>query len=291
LGQAVFSLSLGGTFMVVYGSYLRPDTRLRPDALYTALGDTLVGLLAGLAIFPAVFALGLEPDSGPGLLFETLPGVFAQMPAGWFFGFLFFGGLFGVAYLSAVAGFEVVVAGLTDNTRWSRRRAIWIMALLVWILSLPPSTNMRVFLPWDLTFGSGMQTLGLLLSVVTVGWAVRRSTMLRELSIAHAGVPSHPDRDGGTDRSPGRLTRILYWWLRYVVPALVIDASGRLTRRHLRASHCAPVRSLTATRARSALPIGPRPVTCTIRAASLSQRVLPGRLNRHKTLPGGALAR
>ncbi len=220
LGQAVFSLSLGGTFMVVYGSYLRRETPLRADAVYTAVGDTLVGLLAGLAIFPAVFALGLRPNSGPGLLFETLPGVFDAMPLGSLFGLLFFGGLFGVAYLSAVAGFEVVVAGLTDNTRLGRRRAIWLMAGLVWILSLPPSMNMRVFLPWDLTFGSGMQTLGLLLSVLTVGWAIQRSRALRELSQA-PDLGSTPANFREAGPPVDRITRLIYWWLRYVVPALV----------------------------------------------------------------------
>jgi hypothetical protein len=80
LGQAVFSLSLGGTFMVVYGSYLNPEDRLRSNAVWTASGDVIAGILAGLAIFPAVFAMGLEPTSGPGLIFATLPQVFGQIP-------------------------------------------------------------------------------------------------------------------------------------------------------------------------------------------------------------------
>ena len=92
VGQAFFSLSLGGTFMVVYGSYLDDGEPLRATAAWTAAGDLGAGLLAGLAILPAVFALGLEPASGPGLLFFTLPQVFAQMPAGWLFGLLFFAG-------------------------------------------------------------------------------------------------------------------------------------------------------------------------------------------------------
>ena len=187
MGQAIFSLSLGGTFMVVYGSYLDPRENLSRGAALTAVGDTTAGLLAGLAIFPAVFALGLEPSSGPGLIFITLPSVFAAIPLGWLFGFLFFAAVFGAAYLSAVAAFEVLVAGLTDNTRLTRVRAVWTMGAVVFALSIPPSINNRIFIPWDLTFGSGMQTLGALLAVITLGWCVNRSSLLRELSRAGNG--------------------------------------------------------------------------------------------------------
>src|SRR5439155_20787492 len=94
LGHAIFSLSLGGTFMVVYGSYLKPNDSVAWPAVWTVIGDTGSALVAGLAIIPAVFALGLEPTQGPGLLFSTLPHVFASIPNGWLFGFLFFPGLF-----------------------------------------------------------------------------------------------------------------------------------------------------------------------------------------------------
>jgi NSS family neurotransmitter:Na+ symporter len=206
LGQAVFSLSLGGTFMVVYGSYLDVRQPLGRAAAWTAAGDTAAGLLAGLAIIPAVFALGLEPGSGPGLLFSTLPHVFATIPVGWLFGLLFFLGLFGAAYLSDVAAFEVLVAGLTDNTRLSREKAVWIMAGAVFLCALPPMINMQIFLPWDLTFGSGMQTLGALLAVSTVGWAMSRADALAALS------------SGGEAPVP----RWLIAWLRFVVPGGIL---------------------------------------------------------------------
>ncbi|MFQ5689253.1 MAG: sodium-dependent transporter [Gemmatimonadota bacterium] len=227
LGQAVFSLSLGGTFMVIYGSYLRPEDDLASGALFTAFGDTAVGLLAGLVIFPAVFAQGLEPTSGPGLLFATLPGVFASIPAGALFGILFFGALFGAAYLSDVAAFEVLVAGLTDNLRMGRKRAVWLMAGLVFLLSLPPTLNMKVFVPWDLTFGSGMQTLGVLLAVLTAGWALRRADALRELaprSAARRGEAhsAAEESEPGHSEPPPALTRALYYWLRFVVPGAIL---------------------------------------------------------------------
>jgi hypothetical protein len=120
IGHMVFSLSLGGTFMVVYGSYLGERENVARPAIWTVIGDTGTSLLAGLAIIPAVFAFHLPPAQGPGLLFSTLPQVFAAMPMGWLFGLLFFAGLFGAGYLSDIAAFEVLVAGLTDNTRLSR---------------------------------------------------------------------------------------------------------------------------------------------------------------------------
>ncbi len=204
VGQAVFSLSLGGTFMVVYGSYLGEGEDLSSNALWTAAGDLGAGLLAGLAILPAVFALGLEPGSGPGLIFVTLPEVFVRMPAGWFFGLLFFTGLLGAAYLSDVGAFEVLVAALVDNTGLSRARAVWLLAATVFCFALPPMINMRIFVPWDLFFGSGMQTLGALLAVLAVGWTIGRARLLEELGVA------------------GRRGAWLVFWLRFVVPGAIL---------------------------------------------------------------------
>lgn len=207
LGQVVFSLALGGTFMVVYGSYLNDDDALGPNAVFTVLGDTAAGILAGLAIFPAVFALGLEPGSGPGLIFATLPRVFDGMPAGHFFGLLFFVALGSAAYLSAVAAFEVLVAGLTDNTDMDRSRAVWLVAGAVVLLAIPPMINLKIFIPWDLTFGTGFQTVGALAAAVTVGWALNRGEALRQLGGATAD---------------SRSVRWLYLWIRFVIPGAIL---------------------------------------------------------------------
>ena len=191
IGQLVFSLSLGGTFMVVYGSYLDAREPLASTAIATAIGDTGSSLLAGLAILPAVFALGLPPAQGPSLIFATLPQVFAAIPAGWVFGFLFFAGLLGAGYLSDVAAFEVLVAGLTDNTTFSRERAVWLMCAAAFVTSIPPTINTAIFVPWDLTFGSGMQTLGALAAAVTIGWCMRRGAALAALSAeGHPPAPA-----------------------------------------------------------------------------------------------------
>jgi neurotransmitter:Na+ symporter, NSS family len=206
IGQMVFSLSLGGTFMVVYGSYLRERESITRTAIWTTLGDTGSALLAGLAIIPAVFAFHMEPTQGPGLIFSTLPEVFAAMPLGWLFGLLFFAGLFGAGYLSDVAAFEVLVAGLTDNTGLTRKRAVWVMAAAVFLIAIPPTINNGIFIPWDLTFGSGMQTLGALLAVLTVGWCMHRGTALKALSEA-GGRP---------------VPAWLYYWIRFGIPAGIL---------------------------------------------------------------------
>ncbi len=203
LGQAVFSLSLGGTFMVAYGSYLETGTPLGFTARATAFGDTLAGLLAGLAILPAAMAYGLEVTSGPGLLFATLPQLFAAIPGGGLLGPLFFLALFGAAWLSAIAAFEVLVAGLTDNTSLTRRHAVWLLAGIILLAAIPPMINLAIFVPWDLTFGSGMQTLGALLVAVTVGWCLSRERALEAL--------------GG-----GAHHRFLRLWIRWVIPGALV---------------------------------------------------------------------
>lgn len=210
LGHAIFSLSLGGTFMVVYGSYLDARESLARPALWTVFGDTVSSLLAGFAVIPAVFALGLQPTSGPGLIFSTLPQVFAQIPLGRLFGVLFFAGLLGAGYLSDVGAFEVLVAGITDNTRLSRGRAVVVTSVAAFLLAIPPTINNSIFVPWDLTFGSGMQTLGALVAVLTVGWCVNRSTALREFGA------------GGERAAPAWL----YYWIRFGIPLAIVAAGA-----------------------------------------------------------------
>lgn len=206
LGMAFFSMSLGGTFMVIYGSYMDDQAEIPKNAVFTGIGAMTAGLLAGFAIFPAVFAFGLEPSSGPGLIFSTLPQTFAKMPAGWVFGLLFFTGLFGAAYLSDVAAFEVLVGGLVDNQIMKRKRAVFLVSITVFILAIPPMINYKIFIPWDLIFGSGMQALGALLAVITLGWCVRRSEALKEMSKG----------------SQNPLPRFLYYWIRFVIPIAIL---------------------------------------------------------------------
>lgn len=205
MGMAFFSMSLGGTFMVIYGSYCEKKAAIPKNAVFTGIAASTAGLLAGFAIFPAVFAFNLEPSSGPGLIFSTLPKTFGLMPMGWIFGLLFFLGLFGAAYLSDVAAFEVLVGGLLDNTRLSRKRAVISVCAVVYILAIPPMINMKIFVPWDLTFGSGMQALGSLLAVITAAWFIRRYAFLQELNMRKSCF-----------------RKLLFWWLRIIIPAAIL---------------------------------------------------------------------
>ena len=205
LGQAIFSLSLGGTFMVIYGSYLNDKCNIPKNAIFTGIGDTIAGLLAGFAIFPAVFALGLEPTSGPDLIFSTLPKTFDLIPLGWLFGLIFFLGLFSAAFLSDVAAFEVLVGGIVDNTNLNRKQAVILICSTIFLIAIPPIINFKIFIPWDLTFGSGMQTLGALLAVITAVWCLKRSEFLKEAA-------------KGTGKS---FPHFLYWWMRIVIPIAI----------------------------------------------------------------------
>jgi len=128
------------------------------------------------------------------------------MPMGWVFGLIFFAGLFGIAYLSAVAAFEVLVGGLVDNSRLPRKKAVFMVCGIVFILAVPPMINARIFIPWDLTFGSGMQALGSLLAVLTTVWFIRRSEALKELA-------------EGTGKP---FPAALYWWMRIAVPLAIL---------------------------------------------------------------------
>jgi NSS family neurotransmitter:Na+ symporter len=141
LGQAFFSLSLGMGCMVTYGSYLSKKENLVSSSAIIPISDTLAAFLAGLAILPAVFAFGFDPSSGPGLMFITLPAVFAQMPLGTFFGFLFFVLVTIAALTSAISLLEVCSAYVIDEWKWSRKKTTLIMGLVIFLLGIPSSLS------------------------------------------------------------------------------------------------------------------------------------------------------
>jgi NSS family neurotransmitter:Na+ symporter len=134
LGQSFFSLSLGLGIMLTYGSYLSRDERLPSSAVWTACLDTLIAVLAGFAIFPAVFAMGFEPGAGVGLTFITLPGVFAKMPFGMFFSFLFFLFLFFAAVTSSMSLMEVATTFAIEKFKMRRTDAVCVMGTIIILL-------------------------------------------------------------------------------------------------------------------------------------------------------------
>ncbi|WMJ22083.1 sodium-dependent transporter [Paludicola sp. MB14-C6] len=136
MGQVFFSLSLGMGAIITYGSYLNKEVNLQKSAFIIPTLDTLVAVLAGFAILPAVFAFGFKPTAGPGLLFETLPKVFESMPFGVIFGVLFFVLVFFAAITSSVSLLEVVTSYCIDNLKMKRATASIIIASIMTIIGI-----------------------------------------------------------------------------------------------------------------------------------------------------------
>ena len=136
MGHAFFTLSLGMGAIMVYGSYLPQDTSIAKTTFMIAGADTTVALVAGMVIFPIVFANGLEPGSGPGLIFQTLPLAFGHMPGGVFFGTLFFILLTFAAWTSSISLIEPAVAWLVENRNMDRMKAAVIMGIACWLFGL-----------------------------------------------------------------------------------------------------------------------------------------------------------
>ena len=137
MSQAFFTLSIGMGGMAIFGSYIEKKQSLTGESVRVIALDTFVAIMSGLIIFPACFAYGVNPDSGPGLLFVTLPNIFNKMPLGGLWGSLFFLFMSFAAMTTLVAVFENIISYWMDERGWSRRKATWINCLAVMILCLP----------------------------------------------------------------------------------------------------------------------------------------------------------
>ncbi len=198
LGHAFFSLSLGMGTMITYGSYIGKKENLGEVAMQVTIADTLIALLAGLAIFPAVFAFGIEPSAGPGLVFITLPNVFQQMPGGYIFQILFFVLLAVAALTSSVSILEVVVAYFQEEKNMSRTKSVIIATVAITILgmaaslSMGPWSDIKILLPgfgqlnifdWLDKFSANyMLPLGGLFISLFVGFKMDREDVYNEVS-------------------------------------------------------------------------------------------------------------
>ena len=145
LGQAFFTLSVGMGSMAIFGSYISRDRSLTGEAVIVTALDTFVALTAGLIIFPACFAYGINPGAGPGLLFVTLPNMFSFMPAGRLWGTLFFLFMSFAALSTVVAVFENIIAGYIDWLGWSRHKASLVTSISIMILSVPCALGFNVW--------------------------------------------------------------------------------------------------------------------------------------------------
>ncbi len=137
MNQSFFTLSLGIGAMAIFGSYLEKKRALLGEAVTVASLDTFVAIASGLIIFPACFAYGVNPDSGPGLIFKTLPNIFNSMPAGRLWGSLFFVFMAFAAFSTIIAVFENILAFWSDLFGWSRKKAALVNGFLLIALSMP----------------------------------------------------------------------------------------------------------------------------------------------------------
>lgn len=180
LGQAFFSLSLGMGTMITYGSYIDKKDNLVSSAAWVSFSDTLIAFLAGLIIFPTLFAIpGISPDSGPSLVFKVFPLIFGQLPGGQIFGMLFFLLLLVAAITSTISLLEVPVAYFVDERRWPRTKAAFLMGLSALVLGVPSAlswggvkflTRISFWAKVDLIFGNISLAVGALLICLFVGW-------------------------------------------------------------------------------------------------------------------------
>jgi NSS family neurotransmitter:Na+ symporter len=216
LGQAFFSLGIGMAIFATYGSYMPQGFSLPGCALVTVAGDTLFAIVAGVAIFPAVFAFGVNPAAGPELAFVTLPQLFLKMPGGLVVGAVFFFLLSAAALTSMVSLLEVPVSAVIHRRNWGRKRTAWAMGALIFLIGLPSALSQGmlkhvtiaskdILSAIDAAVSNLLLPVGGILIAIFVGWHVSRSTTL-----SAAGF------------DPPRLGPSWLWLLRYMVPLAVL---------------------------------------------------------------------
>ncbi len=208
-GQAFFSLSLGMGAMLTYSSYLSEDENLPQESLTIALSDFGIAFLAGLLVFPLMFALGLSSEvqgSTVGALFISIPGAFQTMgDAGRVVGFLFFGALFVGALTSSISLLEVVTSSAIDGLDWTRKKAALITGIGIAALGLPAAFSLDALSLVDQLAGNVFLVVGALMLSIFVGWAM--------------DDPIGEVRKGADDVGWFPLWR---QFLRWVVPALLL---------------------------------------------------------------------
>ncbi len=144
MGQAFFTLSIGMGSMAIFGTYISKDRSLFGESVTIAALDTFVAFTAGIIIIPSCFAYNVDPGAGPGLVFQTLPNIFAEMPGGRVWGSLFFLFMIFAALSTVVAVFENIISFGMDSKGWSRKKACLINLALVTVLSLPCALGFNV---------------------------------------------------------------------------------------------------------------------------------------------------
>ena len=219
-GQAFLSLSIGISCLVTYGSYFKDDISLSKDAATVGVLDTLVAILSGVMIFPAVFSFGLEPTAGPRLIFEVLPSIFQQMTGGYIWALLFFLLVFFASLTSTISLSEIPITFLIEEHKLSRRVAIMWTALLTLILAVLAALSFNVlddvvlfgksiFDAMDYAASNIFMLIGGLFTAVYVGWILDRKVVHDQLT------------NGGRLKATV-VEPYLIFCLRYVAPVSII---------------------------------------------------------------------
>lgn len=219
LGQSFFSISVGVSVMVTYSSYLSKQENLPKSALTIVLMNIFISVLAGLAIFPAVFAFGFEPTEGPGLLFVVLPAVFDQMPFGGFFLLIFLLLFLFATLTSAFSMVEIIVAAVTKGENRRRKRVTWITGILIFIAGIPAALsagllgnftlfNLTMFDFSDYLVSNILMPIGALLIALFVGFKIPRKTLMNEI------------QSGATYGK--KIFAFWYLMIKYIVPIAIV---------------------------------------------------------------------
>ena len=218
-GQAFLSLSIGISCLVTYSSYFKDDTSLVKDATTVAVLDTLVAILSGVMIFPAVFSFGVEPTAGPRLIFEVLPGIFQQMTGGYVWALLFFLLVFFASLTSTISLSEIPITFMIEEHKMSRPRAIAWTALFTFALAVIAALSFNVlddiklwgrniFDMMDYAASNIFMLIGGVFTAVYVGWIMDRKVIHEQLT------------NGG--RLKGNMEPYLLFCLRYVAPVVIL---------------------------------------------------------------------
>ena len=222
LGQAFFSIGIAMAVMITYGSYLSRDTSIPENAFIVVTADTLVALLAGFAIFPLVFAHGMAPDAGTGLVFQTLPIAFGGLPAGQLFSSIFFLLLMAAAITSCIGNFAPVAAWTEERFGLSHAKASLLAGCALWLIGLgsvfsfnlladfhplafvPGFEERTIYDSLDFIMSNVLLPIGAFLTAIFIGWIVA------------------PDRtQGEMGLEAGFGFRLWQFLIRYVVPIAV----------------------------------------------------------------------
>ena len=225
MGQAFFSLSLGVGCILTYASYMKKKENILSTSLSTVFFDLGFALIAGFAIMPAVFAAGIEPGAGPGLIFETLPFIFSTMGESvpiisGIIAILFFATILFAALTSSISMLETGVAYLVDQKHMQRRKATLLLSAGCWVLSVLCSLSFgplkdvsifgkTIFDFCDFITSDFLMTFGSLLFVLFVGWKMKKSDVRDEFT------------NGGKLKSNGKVFDIFWFLVRFVAPAVI----------------------------------------------------------------------